>query len=322
MIDVSIIIVNWNTQEILRDCLASIIVNTHNVEYEIIVVDNASSDGSVQMLKNDFPQIRLIANTDNRGFAAANNQAMVVARGRYYLLLNSDTVILGDVIANSIQFADTDDTIAVMGCRILNPDRTLQPSCFMFPSLLNMLLSATYLYKLLPDSRFFGREQMTWWNRDDTCQVDVVTGCFMLVRRKAVEQVGVMDEDFFMYGEETDWCYRFKEQGWKNVFSPVGEIIHLGGSSSAKIKPQMRLQLRGSILLFFKKHRNRLSYSCACILVGLFFAIRIPWWIVKGACSRNQRDCAFEKAHTYLRGSRYCFTNPMQLLKKQPFSRD
>jgi len=164
--DVSIVIVNWNTREILRDCLRSVYENAGPVDLHVIVVDNASTDGSVEMVKSEFEKVQLIANSENRGFAAANNQGMAVATGRYVLLLNSDTVVLDGAIAKTVAFADVHPEAAVVGCRVLNPDRSLQRTCFMYPSVLNLLLAATYLNKLFPRSRFFGRERMTWWDRD------------------------------------------------------------------------------------------------------------------------------------------------------------
>jgi GT2 family glycosyltransferase len=298
-VDVSIIIVNWNTKELLRDCLTSIYKCAGNVDYEIIAIDNASTDGSVEMVKNDFPDVILIENSENRGFAAANNQGMAVAKGRYVLLLNSDTVVLDNAVANTVRFADENPQAAVIGCRVLNPDRTIQRTCFMFPSLLNMLLSSTYLYKLFPKNRFFGREQMTWWDRSDVRRVDVVTGCFMLVRREAIEQVGMMDEQFFMYGEETDWCYRFRKKGWDLIFAPVGEIIHFGGASSKQVKFEMIRQLRGSILLFMRKNRNFLVYPAACLLVALFFFLRIPYWICRAALSKKTRTTDVQMTKAY-----------------------
>ena len=218
----SVIIVNWNTESYLRDCLQSVFEATSGIEFEVIVIDNASSDGSVAMVEKEFPQVRLVKNPDNRGFAAANNQGMAVSQGRYVLLLNSDTIVLGDVIGATVRFGDAHPDTAVVGCRVLNGDRSLQRTCFMYPSLLNMFLSSSFLYKVFPQSRFFGRERMTWWDRTDTRDVDVVTGCYMLVRQEAIDQVGRMDESFHMYGEETDWCCRFKKAGWRVVFCPGG----------------------------------------------------------------------------------------------------
>ena len=301
--DVSVIIVNWNTKELLRDCLSSVYEHAGNVDYEIIVIDNASTDGSASMVKDDFRQVILIENSDNRGFATANNQGMAVAKGRYVLLLNSDTIVLDNSIANTVRFADDNPRAAVTGCRVLNPDRTLQRTCFMFPSILNMLLSSTYLYKLFPKSRFFGREQMTWWDRNDVRQVDAVTGCFMLVRREAIEQAGMMDEHFFMYGEETDWCYRFRQKGWKVMFAPVGEIIHFGGQSTAQQPVAMIVQLRLSILKFMKKHYSRPVYLIARLLVALFFAVRLPVWMVKALIRPAARNEAAIKMKAYSAGA-------------------
>lgn len=280
--DVSIVVVNWNTCDILRDCLESIYSETKGVQFEVIVVDNASSDGSVNVVKSEFTQVVLLENKENRGFAAANNQGMAIAHGRYVLLLNSDTIVLDGVIDKVVAFADTHPKAGITGCRVLNEDKALQLSSFMFPSILNMTLWITYLFKLFPCNWFFGRERMTWWSRNDVREVDVLTGCFMLVRQKALEQVGSMDERFFMYFEETDWCYRFKQAGWKIMFTPCGEIIHLGGVSTKQVKPQMVKQWRKSMLLYYKKHKSLMEYVSAWVLITLFFLTRVPYWWLKG----------------------------------------
>lgn len=303
VVDVSIIIVNWNTQDILKKCLKSIYTQTQHINFEVILIDNASSDDSVQMVKEIFPEVILIENQENRGFAAANNQGIAIAKGRYVLLLNSDTVILNNAISKTISFADDNPEAAVVGCRVLNPDRSLQPTCFMFPSILNMVLSSSYLYKLLPRSKFFGRERMTWWDRSDVREVDVVIGCFMLVRPQAIEQVGMMDEQYFMYCEETDWCYRFKQTGWKNVFTPEAEIIHLGGVSSRQKHHQMILQKQTSILLFMRKHKSCLAYIMACFLAAIWFLIRVPYWLSKALFSNQEKRRHILTAHTYMMGA-------------------
>lgn len=301
-IDVSIIIVSWNTRQITCDCIRSIYGQPSKVDYEVIVVDNASSDDSVEVIKRDYPQVILIENKQNQGFAAANNQGIAIARGQYILLLNSDTLIRDQAITKIVSFADAHPGAAVVGCRVLNPDRTLQPTCFMFPSILNMFLSASYLYKIFPKSKFFGRERMTWWDRSDVREVDVVTGCFMLVKREAVRQVGMMDERFFMYGEETDWCYRLKQAGWKVVFAPVAEIIHLGGQSTIRKPADMIVRLRLSILRFMRKHHGRLTYRIACFLTVLFFAIRVPFWTFLSLFALEKRKQSVIKMRAYLSG--------------------
>jgi GT2 family glycosyltransferase len=254
------------------------------------------------MARNEFDRVVLIENEQNRGFASANNQGMAVAKGRYVLLLNSDTVVLDGAITKTVRFADAHGRAGVVGCRVLNPDGTLQPTCFMFPSILNMLLSSTYLYKLFPKSRFFGRERMSWWDRSHMREVEVVTGCFMLVRREAIDQVGVMDERFFMYAEETDWCYRFRKQGWQVMFSPAGQIIHLGGQSAAKRPVAMIVQLRLSILKFINKHHGRPAHLVARFLTALFFAVRLPFWLATVLFRPCGRSEAAVKIHAYSAG--------------------
>lgn len=297
--NVSIIVVNWNTKSLLQDCLTSVYKQSRGIDFEIIVVDNGSTDGSKEMIRNDFPKVVLIENTKNRGFAAANNQGMAIAKGRYVLLLNSDTVVLDNCIADIISFADTHPRAGVIGCRVLNSDRTLQQTCFMFPSILNLLLSSSYLYKIFPKSRFFGRELMTWWNANDVREVDIVKGCFMLVRREAIEKVGGLDESFFMYAEETDWCYRFRKCGWKVMFAPVGEIIHYGGQSTTQVPVAMIVQLRLSILKFIKKHYGWPSHVIARFLVALFFAVRLPVWLAMAFLRPTARAEAAIKMKAY-----------------------
>jgi len=268
-----------------------------------IVVDNGSVDGSADMVRHDFPDAMVIENAQNKGFAAANNQGIAVARGRYVLLLNSDTIILDDPIARSIEFADHQSDVAVVGCRVLNPDRTLQASCFMFPSLLNMLLSAAYLNRLFPNNRFLSRERGIPLDEGGARDVDVVSGCFMLVRRKAIDQVGLMDEDYFMYAEETDWCWRFKKLGWRTVYLPEGEIIHLGGQSAQQVRSQMTLQLRAGVLQFFRKNRSYPEYCLACLLVAIWFGIRVPVWFIRALAVSQGKESSLERARTYLKGT-------------------
>jgi len=302
--DVSIIVVSWNTREILRDCLRSIYEQAGDVSFEIIVVDNGSTDGSAEMVAARFTAVQLIANPENRGFAAANNQGMALARGRYVLLLNSDTIVLNGAIAKSVAFADAHVGAAVVGCRVWNAERVVQNSCFLFPSALNLMLFATYGYKLFPKSRFWGREMMTYWDHREVRPVDVVSGCYMLVRRAVIEQVGMMDEAFFIYAEETDWCYRFRQAGWQVLFFPAASIIHLGGASSCQVEAQMKLQAAGGILYFLKKHQSRWEYTCGCFFMALFFLIRLPLWWGRGGLLPHARAFVARRANVRGRGAR------------------
>ena len=290
LIDVSVVIVNWNTVDLLKACLNSVFSQARGIDFEVIVIDNASTDGSVEMVRQDFSQAILIVNSENLGFAAANNQGMAIARGRYVLLLNSDTVVLNSAIQKTMAYADRHPNAAVVGCRILNPDGSLQNSCFMFPSLLNWVLFSTYLYRLFPNSHFFGREQMTWWKRDDAREVDVVTGCYMLVRKRAIEEVGMMDDGFFMYAEETDWCYRFRSKGWNNRFTPDAEIIHVGGASAPKLSSRRAEVTNASFIRYMNKHWSRPRALAGTTLIFLFYAVRLAALLPRCAIGLSKLD--------------------------------
>jgi GT2 family glycosyltransferase len=321
-VDVSIIVVAWNVRKLLEDCLRSVFEQTRGISFEVIYVDNASVDGSVEMVGKEFPDVRIVKNHENLGFIKANNQAIHISKGRYVLLLNSDTLVLDNAIAKSVQFADEHPEAAVVGCRILNPDRTLQRDCFMYPSWLNLMLMAFYLNKLFPKSRFFGRERMTWWDFNDVREVQTVCGCFSLVRKKAIDQVGVMDEDYFVYGDDPDWCCRFHTANWKILFTPDAQIIHYGGQTTKQIKSEFGLQLFGSKLLFIRKFCNAPAFYAACFFMALFCIIRLPYWLFVVLVSRNKRAAAMDYVKTYSRGSLYCLTDWTKLLMNRNEFRD
>lgn len=312
--DVSIIIVAWNVRQLLYDCLKSVYDQTKGVDFEVIYVDNASEDGSVEVVREEFPEVRIIENGENKGFIKANNQGIEVAEGRYVLLLNSDTVVLDNAIGKTVKFADANPQAAVVGCKVLNPDRTLQRTCFMYPSILNMFLSATYLYKVFPKSKFFGREYMTWWDLNDVREVQTVAGCFSLVRMEAISQVGPMDEVYFVYGDDPDWCYRFSNHGWKVMFTPGAQIIHYGGQNTKQIAREFRWQLEGSRLIFVKLHQSELKFQAARLLTALFLLLRIPYHLGVGLFDRTKRKPSFETARTYWLGAYYCLVSWTQLL--------
>jgi len=312
--DVSIVIVAWNVRELLYDCMKSVYEQTNGISFEVIYVDNGSKDGSVEMVKKEFPDVRIIENERNEGFIRANNQAIEVAQGRYVLLLNSDTVVLDNAIEKTVTFADAHPEAAVIGCRVLNPDMTLQRSCFMYPSILNMFLAATYLYKIFPKNRFLGREDMTWWDYDDAREVETICGCFSLVRSEAISQVGLMDERYFMYADDPDWCYRFKKSGWKIMFTSGARIIHLGGQNAKHMRREFRWQLEGSKLIFMKLHRSKWSFPLACLLTALFFFLRVPYWFGIALSRKSTRSTSFETAVTYFIGSFRCLTDWKKLL--------
>lgn len=288
MRDVTVIIVSWNTREILRRCLHSIYDQTKSVQFDVIVVDNGSTDGSAEMVRSEFPRVILVCNAENRGFAAANNEGIRRARSRYILLINSDTIVLSAAIDKTVAFADANPRAALVGCRILNADGTWQPSCYLFPSVLNLFLLAFGLSKLCPRNRFFGRERMVWWQGRSQRRVDMIKGCFMLARQQAIEQVGLMDEEFFLYAEDADWCYRFAEAGWQIIFTPEAEIVHISEASSSLNADQRMLRLHRGILRFLRKHRGPVHELASRLVLSLFYALRIPYWVLLNVMPNNR----------------------------------
>jgi GT2 family glycosyltransferase len=274
-LDVSVIIVNWNTKDLLRDCIASIYEQAGEVAYEVIVVDNDSIDGSVDMVKSSFPDVILVENSENKGYAAGSNLGIRKARGRYVLILNSDTIICDAAIEKTVRYADAHPEAAVVGCQVRESAEEIQMTSFRFPSLLNLFLRVSGLAKAFSNNHFFGREHMLWWQRNSEREVDVISGMFMLVRRDAISEVGQLDEDYFLYFEETDWCYRFAKAGWKRLFWPGAKIIHLdgGGKSIGSRNLKLRIQMQKSHLLFFRKHYGVFKYVFARILLSLYFGL-------------------------------------------------
>ncbi len=284
--DLSIIIINWNTREMLRDVLETVYASEAGRASEVIVVDNASEDGSADMVAADFPQSVLIRNTDNRGFAAANNQGMDIARGRYWLLLNSDTLVHGEVLQASVDYLDNTPEAGAMGCRVLNRDGTVQLTCSREPTLTNLVIKTSGLWKL-KWPRFLGRYHMTDWARDSERAVDVISGCYLLVRREVVAQIGQLDDDFFFFGEETDWCKRMRKGGWKLMFAPVGEITHYGGGSVKKLNHKRDVMLTGAFVRYHRKHGGLLGGLACWVLLTGFNGSRAAFWSLAQAVSRQ-----------------------------------
>jgi GT2 family glycosyltransferase len=305
MYDVLIVIVNWNTREILRNCLRSVYEQTREINFKVVVVDNASSDGSAEMVKKEFSQANLISNSDNRGFAAANNQGMKVAQGRYILLLNPDTIVLDGAIQKSVAYADDHQDIGVLGCQVWLNDKEIQQTCFSFPSVYGLIAQEMGLRHLFPRAGVFGREKMVGWNRDTEREVDVVSGMFVLVRREAIEQVGLMDEAYFVYAEETDWCFRFKRAGWKCAFTPTARIIHLDGGSKStdQISVRMFVQQQKSLLIFYKKQRGLLSWIVAKIVYIFSMLIRYAIFVILLLFQRDNKT--LEKAAQSLAAAKF-----------------
>jgi GT2 family glycosyltransferase len=306
--DVSVVIVNWNTRDFLRDCLQSVQRETTDVTFELFVVDNASKDGSQEMVRTEFPSVHLIANTENRGFAAANNQALPLARGRYCLLLNPDTVVLDGAIGKTVRIADAEPRVAVLGCQVLLREGVVQKTCLRNPSATGLFLWLTKIERLIPKGWFGGGGSMRDWDRRSARDVDVVTGMYMLVRREAIEQVGLMDEAYFVYAEEADWCVRFGKAGWRCRFTPEAQIIHRdgGGKSTSQIPIAMYVMRQKTLLIFFRKNRGRLSWLLAKLTFVAAMGIRTVQWKLVALFSRS--DYAVREAACYAAALRFHLT--------------
>lgn len=295
-VDLTIVVVSYNTRRLTLACLRSVFERTTGILIKVVVADNASSDGSVAAIEAEFPHIEVIELTENVGFARANNLAIESAQGRYILLLNSDTVVLGDVIERSVQYMDIHADVGVLGCRVLNTDHSVQRTCFLEPSLLNTALLMTGLDRL-PWPRFFGRQRMADWQRDSERDVEVVTGCYMMVREIAFRQIGLLDETFFFCGEETDWCRRFRVAGWVVRFAPVGEIIHVGNASGRRHGYRRDLLLTTGLVRFHLKHGGVIGGAIAWSMLWMFNASRWGFWTVAALLFPHQAHCSTRREH-------------------------
>ncbi|MCX7681430.1 MAG: glycosyltransferase family 2 protein [Anaerolineae bacterium] len=258
MVDLSVIIVNWNVRALLRRCLHSVLYPQPKPGLEVIVVDNGSTDGSAAMVRQEFPNVCLIANHDNRGFPAANNQGIAIARGRYILLLNPDTEVVGDALSTLVAFADAHPDVGVVGPQLLYPDGRVQPSRRRFPTLATAFFESTWLQPYAP-RRLLERYYVSDRPDDIPQDVDWVCGAALMARREAIAQVGLMDEGFFMYSEELDWCRRFKEAGWRVVYLPTAKVIHHEGKSSEQVLPARHVHFQTSKVRYFRKYHGALA---------------------------------------------------------------
>jgi GT2 family glycosyltransferase len=238
-IDLSIIIVSFNTRKETRECLNSIRDHAKNISYEIFVVDNNSRDGSADMVAFEFPSVNLIRHTVNKGFAGGNNPALKKAKGRYVLLLNSDALLTKNTLSGALSYMDENSKIGVLGVKLKNLDGTPQPSARMLPSPINKILHVTGLASKFSGSKWFGRADFSWWDYSRPLRVGWVVGAFFLVRKETLNEVGLLDERYFLYFEEIDFCLRVQRSGWDVVCYPQAEIIHLGGKSSSTVSEQL-----------------------------------------------------------------------------------
>lgn len=278
--DLAVVIVNYNVRDLLRRCLASVLASRGDLSYEVCVVDNASTDMSAAMVQSEFPSVRLIANEENVGYPAANNQGLRLlgvdqsaeeGRPRYCLLLNPDTEVPEDAFARLVAYLDARQDIGVIGPKLLLPDGTLDLACrrsFPTPEVSSYRMLG--LSRLFPHSRRFGRYNMTYLDENELAEVDSVVGAFMMIRTRAIDQVGLLDERFWMYGEDLDWAKRIKDDGWRVLYYPEVEVLHVKRASSRQNKRAQHEFYRAMLIFYHKHYRSETPFLLhLVIMLGL-----------------------------------------------------
>jgi N-acetylglucosaminyl-diphospho-decaprenol L-rhamnosyltransferase len=255
VLDLSVVIVNWNTKDLLRGCLTSLYDSEGDFSFETVVVDNCSSDGSAEMVREEFPQVHLIESEINGGYAYANNQGLRCFHARYYLLLNPDTVLPPDALRRMLEFLDNHPEVGIAGPKLVMADGELDMACRRsFPTPENSFYKLFGLSRFFPNSERFGRYNLTYLDPDQVAEVDSVVGAFMMVRREVVEEVGCLDEQYFMYAEDLDWALRAKRAGWKVYYYPEVTVLHYKRQSSQQNKDRSNYEFWRAMYIFYRKH--------------------------------------------------------------------
>jgi GT2 family glycosyltransferase len=255
-VDISVVIVNWNAKHYLDLCLESLAKAPPRRSMEVFVVDNASQDDSVQMIETKYPWVKLIKSAENLGFSKGNNVAIRECQGRYVALVNPDVIVFPGCLDALADFLDENPKVGNAGPRVFNPDMSMQSTCRRFPTLWNNFCSATRLESVFKGSRLFAGEHMFYFSHDRTLAVDVIVGCFSMIRRETLDEVGLLDEGLFMYGDDVDWCRRARNAGWEMVFYPGAQAIHDRGKTTASYPVRFAVAQQKSVLRYWTKHHG------------------------------------------------------------------
>jgi GT2 family glycosyltransferase len=296
MTNLSIVIVSWNAKAYVLECLQSLLVQSECIPLEIIAIDNASTDGTVEMIRNQFPHVRLIENGANLGFARANNIGIKLASGKYICLINSDVNVPPDCLPKMYRYMEQHPDIGLLGPKMLGVDGRARRSGMRFPSIWNTFLRALAVDSLFRGSRVFGGFLMTDFQFDQTRDMDVLNGWFWMARREALNQVGLLDERFFIYGEDLDWCKRFHLAGWRIVFYSEAEALHYGGASSSNAPLRFFIEMMRADLQYWKKYHGRVSLFFYVSAVWLNHFIRAVSWGLSYLAKQSSRSKALFQA--------------------------
>ncbi len=291
MIKCSVIIVSWNARDYLRGCLASLQETSTGIIWEAIVVDNKSSDGSPEMISKEFANVQLIRSDQNRGFAWANNMGMKRAKGEYFALINSDVVVHRECLQSLIQYLELHQDVGLVGPKIMDGDGLIQPTSRRLPTVWNYFCRSLALDKAAKRLARLAVKRGTCFVEEEA---EALSGCFWMARRKAVEQVGGLDERFFFYGEDLDWCKRFRNAGWKVMMVPKATATHFGGRSSANAPLKYSIELHRANLAYWQKHHGKSGMAIYYVLSVSHHIIRL---ILRSAALILRRKNAEEIAY-------------------------
>ncbi len=287
-VELSIVIISWNTRELLLDCIRSLKNLRVPGGYQIIVIDNASSDESAKAVREAFPDVVVVENTTNLGFAKANNLAIEQSKSEYICLVNSDVIVLNGCIEALLKYMKEHTDVGVIGPKLLNGDGSFQLSCKRFPTVWRTLCVALGLHRVFPNLPLFCGTEMTDLDENTTQDVEAIAGAFLLARRSAIDQVGLLDEDFFFYGEDIDWCKRFHNAGFRVTYYPLAKSIHLGGASSSKDSLRFNQELYRAKLLYWKKHHSDVDRLLFLLIMINHLTLRIIITIIKKIFNKSK----------------------------------
>jgi len=316
--EVSVIIVSWNARDHLRRCLDSLRKGTQSAVAEIIVVDNDSTDGSPEMVSEQYPETRLVQTGANLGFAKGNNAGIDVSRGKYLCLVNSDVEVFESSIQTLCEVMDRNPAIGLAGPRVFNADGTAQSNCRNAPTIWNSLCRALSLDTLFPRFGLFRDGLALFPNSEGPTDVDVLTGCFWFLRREAMETVGKLDAEFFMYGEDLDWCRRFHNAKWRVVYVPDARIIHYGGASSSDAPLKFFIELHRGQLQYWRKYHSVASSILYLLTFCAHNVLRVIGYSLLWICRPGKRSVAGHKIHRSMEGLKWLVTEGYRCCIAEP----
>jgi GT2 family glycosyltransferase len=301
MADLTIIIVSWNCWDYLDGCLRSVQESDTRRPIRVIVVDNGSGDGTPDLVRRRHPWVELLCNSSNVGFAAGNNRAMRVNRSPFVLLLNADTVVVPGALDTMLEFLDKEQDVWATGPAVLSGDRSPQRTGVRFPTNWNLLVETLFLDRLFPGVRLFGQHRELYVDPSISREVDYLQGSCLMVRAEAIQKVGLLDEDFFMYFEETDWCYRMKAAGGRVMTCPSAEVVHYGGGTTGHYDESRLLAYHRSLLHFYRKHYTRARQVGVRAILALRAIVRIIMWGLVAVIKPRLRSAALSSIRGYFR---------------------